>query len=66
LDASGGSVFLNLIRPAMLDSIRAAASTQQLDASYGNARTVIIKTSFMRSSIQFDEIDIHHSKMLNI
>jgi hypothetical protein len=28
LDASGGSVFRNLIRPAMLDSIRAAASTQ--------------------------------------
>jgi putative acetyltransferase len=27
LDASGGSVFLNLIRPAMLDAIRAAAST---------------------------------------
>jgi hypothetical protein len=31
LDASGGSVFLNLIRPAMLDSNRAAASTQPLD-----------------------------------
>jgi len=29
-DASGGSVFLNLISPAMLDLIRAAASTQPL------------------------------------
>jgi hypothetical protein len=27
VDARGGSVFLNLIRPAMLDRIRAAAST---------------------------------------
>src|SRR5947208_2792288 len=32
LDASGGSVFRNLIRPAMLDRIRAAASTQPLRA----------------------------------
>src|SRR5947207_2671984 len=32
LDASGGSVFLILIRPAMLEWIRAAASTQPFDA----------------------------------
>ncbi|HYR77451.1 MAG TPA: hypothetical protein VEM96_16675 [Pyrinomonadaceae bacterium] len=30
LDASGGSVFLDLIRPAMLERDRAAASTQTL------------------------------------
>jgi hypothetical protein len=30
LDASGGGVFLNLIRPAKVDLIRAAASTQPL------------------------------------
>ena len=30
LDASGEGVFLNLIRPAMLEGIRAAASTQTL------------------------------------
>jgi hypothetical protein len=31
LHASGGSVFRNLIDPAMLEWIRAAASTQALD-----------------------------------
>jgi proline iminopeptidase len=42
LDASGGSVFLNLIRPAMLESIRAAASTQPFGV-YSNNVSVRIK-----------------------
>jgi hypothetical protein len=33
LDASGGSVFLILIVPAVLESIRAAASTPPFDAA---------------------------------